>query len=322
MNQAKTPCNKNATPEAVKLLAYLESISGKAVLLGQHTQTRNPKELRYIQDITGKQPAICGFELLAYSGNVRWDSCDEECLTELYEDLGTVENALDWGRKGGIVTFTWHWYSPVGGFDKSFYAEKTDFDPDSALVEGSAENRAVLRDLDLIAVQLKRFMDENIPVLWRPLHESDGTWFWWGRKGPEPAKKLFRYMYNYFTEVKGLNNLLWVWNSVIPEGYPGDDVVDIISRDTYPEAHKHTSQADDYQELIKITSARKLCALAEVGPMPDVNAIIGEQIPWCWYMTWSNDFGSTEEFTDRKQLYENYHSPYAVPFDKLPWNVK
>ncbi|MCC8044441.1 MAG: glycoside hydrolase family 26 protein [Clostridiales bacterium] len=318
MSRIKTPCNPNATKEAIRLMEYLDEVAGKGVLLGQHTQTRQPKELAYIQEVTGKQPAICGFEMLAYSGNIQWDTCNEACLTEIYENNGTIENAFAWGRKGGIVTITWHWYSPVGGRDKSFYTENTDFDPRQALIEGTEEHRAMIRDLDLTAVQLKRFLEEKIPILWRPFHEADGGWFWWGSKGADAAKGLYRFMYQYFTEVKHLDNLIWVWNSAVPEWYPGDDVVDIISRDIYAPAHVHTAFADEYRELIQITPTEKICALAEVGPMPDVDAIMDEQIPWCWYMTWSNDFGATEEFTDKKQLYANYHSKYAVSFEDLP----
>ncbi len=313
-----TPCNKQATKEARKLMEYLAEISGKGMLMGQHTQTRDPKELKYIKEVTGKLPALCGFELLAYSGNINWDHCDEDCLTELYENLGTIENALDWGRKGGIVTLTWHWYSPVGGEDKSFYAKNTDFDAKAALVEGTKEHTAMLRDLDLMAVHLRRFQQENIPVLWRPFHEADGTWFWWGAHGPETARDLYRFMYHYFTEVHHIDNLLWVWNSPMKEEYPGDEVVDIISRDLYPPEHEHNSRAAEYKELIEITSEERLCALAEVGTQPDVNAVIEEGIPWCWYMTWSNEFSVTEQYTTKEQLIANYNSPYAITFDKLP----
>lgn len=313
-----TPCNPNATPEARRLMAYLGSISGKEILLGQHTQTRDPKELRYIRQVTGKEPALCGFELLAYSGNINWDTCNEECLTELYEDLGTLENALAWGRRGGIVTLTWHWYSPLGGWDKSFYAANTDFDPKAALREGTPEYYAMLRDLDLMAVHLRRFQQEKIPVLWRPFHEADGGWFWWGAHGHDTARRLYRFMYDYYTRVHRLDHLLWVWNSPSPEGYPGDDAVDIISRDLYPPAHEHTSRAEEYHELTRITKTERLCAMAEIGTHPSVEAIIREEIPWCYYMVWSNDFAATELFTTKEQLIANYHDPHAITLDKLP----
>ncbi len=317
-NWITTPVNPNATKEARQLLAYLGELPGKGILLGQHTQTRQPKELAYIQEVTGKQPALCGFELLAYSGNINWDSCDEACLKELRENLGTLENALDWGRKGGVVALTWHWYSPVGGRDKSFFSVNTDFDARQALIVGTEEHRAMLRDLDLMAVHLRRFKEENIPVLWRPFHEADGNWFWWGKQGVETAGQLFRFMHRYFTKAHGLDHLLWVWNAPKALGYPGDDVVDIISRDVYPKEHEHTSLADKYRELAAITDKPRLCAIGENGTLPSVEAIAREQIPWVWFMTWSNEFGASEKFTDNAVLKANYDHPYAVTLDKLP----
>ncbi len=318
MNPIIAPSNPNATPRARALMAYLGSISGRKVLLGQHTQSRYPRELAFIEQVSGKLPALCGFELLAYSGNIRWDTCDENCLKELYENLGTLENALDWGRRGGLVTLTWHWYSPMGGRDKSFYAQNTDFDVAAALTEGTDEHRAMLRDLDLMAVHLRRFQQENVPVLWRPFHEAEGNWFWWGVHGPEVARQLYRFMKRYYTQVHHLDHLIWVWNSPLPEGYPGDEVVDVISRDLYPPAHEHTACAEKYRELTRITSQPRLCALGEIGTHPDVNAIGEENIPWCWFMTWSNDFGASETFTSNAQLRANYHSPYAITLDQLP----
>lgn len=312
------PCNPHATPEARRLLAYLGDIAGKGVLLGQHTQTRQPRELAHIRKVTGKLPALCGFELLAYSGNITWDSCDEVCLKELYENLGTLENALDWGRRGGVVTLTWHWYAPIGGRDKSFFSQNSDFSAATALEEGTEEHRAMLRDLDLMAVHLRRFQQENIPVLWRPFHEADGNWFWWGRQGVKIAGQLFRFMHQYFTRVHHLDHLLWVWNAPTPTGYPGDDVVDVISRDVYPPAHEHTALAEKYRELTRITDRKRLCAIGENGTLPSVAAMAEEGIPWVWHMTWSNEFGASDKWTDNAQLRANYDHPYAITFDKLP----
>ncbi len=318
MKLSSTPCNPSASKEARNLMQYIVDISGNSILLGQHTQTRKQEELNYIEKITGKLPAICGFELLSYSGNINWDSCNTECLEELYNNLGTIENAISWGKRGGIVTMTWHLYSPIGGKDKSFYSINTDFDAEAALLDGTAEHEALLRDLDLVAIQLKRFQALNIPILWRPFHEAEGNWFWWGAKGTAIAGKLYRFMYTYYTEVHHLNHLLWVWNAPVKEGYPGDDVVDIISRDLYPPAYEHTSHAVSYAELTQITSALKPCAIAEIGTQPDVARVITEQIPWCWFMTWSKAFCTTEKFTTHQQLLKNYQHPNAITLDKLP----
>lgn len=69
--------------------------------------------------------------------------------------------------------------------------------------------------MDHMAELLKPFCEKSIPILWRPFHESEGDWFWWGAKGPEVAKQLYRMMYERYTVYHGLNNLIWVWNSLI-----------------------------------------------------------------------------------------------------------
>ncbi len=101
-------------------------------------------------------------------------------------------------------------------------------------------------------------------------------------------------------------------------GIPRDDVVDIITRDIYPPDHMHTACAEEYRGLTCITSAQKLCGISECGSQPSVDAIIQERVAWCWFMTWSNSFGASEQHTDNKQLIANYHSPHAITFDQLP----
>ena len=79
--------------------------------------------------MTGKYPKLQGFELLGYSPNVNWEDASEACLTEVKENMHTVETAIKWAKEtDGIVSYCFHWFSPVGGHDKSFYQKNTDFD--------------------------------------------------------------------------------------------------------------------------------------------------------------------------------------------------
>ena len=313
-----TPCNPHLQPEAQMLLDYLSSIEGKAILTGQHTQTTPQEELQVILRETGKLPAVCGFELLAYSPNIRLDDADEACIIEVLNNRGTLDQAWDWVRKGGIITFTWHWFSPLGGRDKSFFTQNTDFDAAAALVEGTAEHTAMLHDLDHMAALLQPFCDAHVPILWRPFHEAEGKWFWWGAKGVGVARDLFRFMFRYYTCHHHLDNLIWVWNCPLPEGYVGDEYCDIVSRDIYPEAHHHGAFQDKYDELMRITDAKKGAALAETGIIPDGDELARMHTPWLWYMTWSNDFALTENFNTHDALRRLYHHAYAVTLDKLP----
>ena len=86
--------NPNATKEVKAVLEYLENIRGKGLITGLHTQTRVQEELLFIEKETGKLPALCGFELLAYSPNINWESCDEECLKELRENEGQIKEQI------------------------------------------------------------------------------------------------------------------------------------------------------------------------------------------------------------------------------------
>lgn len=312
------PCNKNAQDCVKNVLKYLSDITGRYVITGQHTQTMEQEELKHIEKLTGKQPALLGFELLAYSPNINYFDTDEPCITEVIDNYGTLLKAWEWADKKGLITFTWHWFSPLYGRSKSFYAENTEYDPDKALIEGTAENRAFISDMDVMAGILRPFCDKHIPILWRPFHESYGTWFWWGAKGNQTASRLYRMMYERFTKVHGLNNLIWVWNSYIPEAYPGDDCVDIISTDLYPGNHIHTSQAKECRKVVDITTEPKIVLLAETGPLPDVDAIHDEGVDWVGYMSWSKEFCLTEEYTEYEVLGKVYSSPYALTKDMLP----
>lgn len=318
MEKITKPCNPNALPCVHRMMAYLGELSGRGILTGQHTKTRGMEELRHIENITGKQPALLGFELLAYSPNINYWDTDDECLEEVEGNYGTLQNAWEWAAQKGIVTLTWHWFSPLGGRSKAFYARNTDFDASKALVEGTPENCALLSDMDVMAGLLRPFCQAGVPILWRPFHEGDGDWFWWGAKGAETVKGLWRLMFERFTQKHQLNNLIWVWNSPVTECYPGDDVVDIISCDMYPPAHQHTAHLDKLAQVKSITRQPKIALIGEIGTLPSAEALAQEKAEWVSYMTWCNDFCLTENFTTNEALREMYEHPWAVTKDKLP----
>lgn len=305
--------NPNASERTQKLLNYLSETAGKAIITGQHTQTNPMEEIDYIREKTGKEPLLRGFEMLAYSPNINYADATEPCLTEVYENRGTMETALNWAKEtDGIVTLTFHWFSPLGGHDKSFYAKNTDFDAKQILVEGTPERAAFYQDLDVIAAELQKFRDADIPILWRPFHEADGEWFWWGAKGAVVAMKLYRLMFDYFVNAKELDNLLWVWNCPIAEAYPGDDFVDIISVDIYLQKYEKTDYREQYEQLVQATSRNKTAALGEVGYLPDIELLAQSHTPWAYFMTWSKEFCIGEQYNTTDRLKSMYDSSYAV----------
>lgn len=307
------PVNNHATKEAVKLLNYLSDIAGKGIITGQHTQTNAMEEIDYIRKVTGKQPKLRGFELLSYSPNINYENADEACLTEVHENQNTLKTAMKWAMESDVIlTFTFHWFSPLGGHDKSFYAANTDFDAAKVFLDGTPERNAFFRDMDAIAGQLLPFCEAGIPILWRPFHESYGNWFWWGAKGPEVARDLYKLMFHHYVQVHHLNNLLWVWNCNLKEGYPGDEYVDVISMDIYPSNYLATDYHQEYLDLISATTEKKVAALAEVSYIPDVHLLEQSHTPWAYYMTWSKEFCIGEQYNSTEKLIKMYQSNYAV----------
>jgi len=145
---------------------------------------------------------------------------------------------------------------------------------DEILREGTAANRSWRAQLDEAAEGLLELQNAGVPVLFRPLHENNGAWFWWGnnpRDGSVSAAPLWKDMYNYLTRSKGLHNLLWVFSASVPAGpamadvlthYPGNEYVDIVALDIYDDTF--TQQAET--AYAKLQGTGKPFAIAEFGP--------------------------------------------------------
>jgi hypothetical protein len=139
-----------------------------------------------------------------------------------------------------------------------FYTYGTTFNLTAALANTSSENYALLvYDMDVIAWKLLELQAYNIPIIWRPLHEADGGWFWWGAYGPESCIELYKLMFDRYTRVWGLRNLIWLWNSMTPSWYPGSNIVDILGYDSYPAIGDFGPVDTEYEELIALGNNTK-----------------------------------------------------------------
>ncbi|EKQ56486.1 MULTISPECIES: glycosyl hydrolase [unclassified Clostridium] len=309
--------NNNASKECVDLMRLFSKIYGNGILSGQHCNKASGTDFEYTERMTGKTPAILGFDLLSYSLSTETPDSNFECIDELANNRGSIETALIWGKDtDAIITLCWHWFSPMHGRGKSFYTENTNFNLEKALIEGTEENISMLRDLDIIAEQLKKFRDNNIPVLWRPLHEASGGWFWWGAKGPQAYIRLYRLMYDRYVNYHELNNLIWVWNSPDPEWYPGDDVVDINSKDYYAPLENHGPLTIEFLKTAAIPKEAKPVALSENGPIPDPKILKETGTPWLWFMTWNN-FVKELEWNTKEELMQFYNDEYVINLEDL-----
>jgi len=304
-----------ATPEAKKLFATLLQQYGKATFSGQYDQN----ESDWIEMKTGKAPAILGGDLIDYSPS------RTEHMKVPARDF--VPRWIEASKAGQILTLSWHWNAPTDLIDerehkkadgktvdaswyKGFYTEATTFDAQKALADPTSERyKLLLRDIDTIAVQLKRLQDAHVPVLWRPLHEADGGWFWWGARGPETCKALWHLVYDRLTKVHNLHNLIWVWNSPKAAWYPGDDTVDIMSVDMYPSDLRDPLSPAWEEQLAKF-NGRKPLALAEFPGAPDIERMRRFGVRWLYFVSWTGTVGPKS--TAPAVLKSTYGSPYVI----------
>jgi mannan endo-1,4-beta-mannosidase len=284
--QEITPVNKNATPKVQKLLRYLYQIQNKHTLAGQHNY--NHEMNRYsqkAQEIGGRYPAIWGTDFI-WSGE---------------QDPGEkiVAEAIQRHKSGMIVTLMWHAGRPIDeppyNWNESIQGELTEEEWRELTTPGTPLHARWRDQADVVASYLKQLQDADVPVLWRPYHEMNGVWFWWGdKKGEEGYAKLWKLLYDRFVNYHKLNNLIWVWNANAPRDipkdeaysykdyYPGADYVDVLATDVY----NFDYEQKDYQDLLDL-AAGKLIALGEVGELPRPE-ILSAQPKWAWFMVWAS----------------------------------
>lgn len=314
--------NPNASDNAKRLMSFLADSYGTKILSGQYCDTGiGGKEFRVVQDVTGKTPAVLGLDFIEYSPS-RVENGSTGHATEL---------AIQCWEEGGIVTFCWHWNAPTkyltGKWYSGFYKEHTNIDLAKIMNGQDAEGYDLLmQDIDAIAQQLLILQDAGVPILWRPLHEASGGWFWWGTAGPEPYKELYRLLYDRLTNEYELNNLIWVWNGQDKDWYPGDEYVDLIGEDIYPGEHVYTSQVNKYLEAVDYTETPKMVILSENGCVFDPELAVRDGAMWGLWCTWSGEFVAkdtsiftySEQYTEADALKRFYEHEAVITLDELP----
>ncbi len=313
--------NPNATDNAKRLMSYMTDIYGKQILSGQYSDGPYGMERAGIWRVTGEYPAVLGLDMIEYSPSRVANGSSSKA----------VENAIEYWEKGGIVTFVWHWNAPekylTGVWYSGFYKEHTNIDLKKIMDGGDEEGYDLLiRDIDAIAEQLKRLQDAGVPVLWRPLHEASGGWFWWGNAGAEAYKQLYVLLYDRLTNHHGLNNLIWLWNGQSADWYPGDEYVDIIGEDIYPGERVYTSQIKKFLEASEYTKTRKMIVLSENGCLFDPDLAIRDGAMWGFFATWGGEFvlannkmnKLTEKYTEEEMVKKVYAHDAVVTLSELP----
>jgi mannobiose 2-epimerase len=295
------PVNKIATPEARKLLEYLYSISGKKIIAGHHNSVeRIDVYPNRVKELTGKLPEIWGCDFGGY-------------FHKGYADT-LIQAAYKKYKEGYIITLMWHVGRPQDdppfGWKESVQAKMTDKEWEELITPGTKLNSRWINRVDTIATYLKELQAFGMPILWRPYHESNGVWFWWGnRKGENGSAKLYRMMFDRFVNYHKLNNLIWVWNTNAPrqlindeayayeDYFPGLEYVDVLATDVYHSDYRQSH----HDELAKLGQG-KVIALGEVGVVPTPD-ILDHQPLWTWFMIWSNFVNTHNTPQQMRDLY-------------------
>jgi mannan endo-1,4-beta-mannosidase len=296
------PVTPNASPEAVELLKLVYSISGKHTMTGQHNFP-NTKDT-YTQQAAkswGKVPAVYGQD---------WGFAKEGDKDSYLARPDIVAECKRQYALGSIVTICWHAVPPTAEEPVTFMPRRpaaqqpsgpapeklasvqgklTDEQFKDVLTPGTELYKRWCAQVDAVAGFLKQLQEAKVPVLWRPYHEMNGDWFWWGgRRGEYSTARLYRQIFDRYVHHHKLTNLIWVWSVDRPERadrqfadyYPGAEYFDIASLDVYGEFKQSY-----YDDLLKVAAGKPL-ALAEVGRAPTIE-ILAKQPGWTWWMTWA-----------------------------------
>jgi mannan endo-1,4-beta-mannosidase len=243
-----SPANPAANPKARGVLSYFQGLSArndKRILSGQFSNFGNGASVRLMNEIhdkTGHWPAMIGVDYADFGrGSLTSKIPNQACI--------------EYWNQGGLVTVSAHLYNPANPNGGGLRDKGVDLG--DLLKPETDTGRRWMQELDLLAGGLQELKDAGVVVLWRPFHEMNGGWFWWGAKEPDTFIKVWRHMFDYFTRTKGLDNLLWVYapnhGQNTAKYYAGDRYVDLVGLDAYTDFvdREHVKGYDEVAALPK-----------------------------------------------------------------------
>lgn len=271
--------DKQASPHAQKLMHFLVENYGKYIITGQYVSSEKNTELDTVCEITGKYPAIRFSEIQTDSEN-------------------SIQACEQWSAHGGINGLTWYWNTKEYVLSETLPSETdiallSETEIQQALEEKqiSKSCASLLEEIDKISELLKPLADKDIPILWRPLPEAGGGWYWWGADGAEAYCQLWDILYRRMTEYHGLHNFIWLWNGQNQAYLVDTHQYDIASMDIYlaPE-QPFNSRYEEFISLYRMTKHQKLLALSECGTVPDMNQMFLYNTIWSFMGLWYDDY--------------------------------
>ncbi|MBQ8207162.1 MAG: hypothetical protein IJZ89_00305 [Clostridia bacterium] len=224
---------------------------------------------------SGKYPALIGQDLGCYGLDLR--DKDKSFWSR------AICEYVDYAAQGGIITFSSHWRNPTGNFPHTWEDCRGELGHEEVwaelLTEGTELNAEFMEQITTDALFLQALRDNGVPIIWRPMHEQNGSFFWWCIEQEDGYVlngsyfvNLWKYVYKYYTEDMGLDNLLWEFGPNKTNGrnyqdvlycYPGDEYCDLVSLDWYLGGEYNLN--DDGKSYERLMETGKITNLSEFG---------------------------------------------------------
>ncbi|WP_026730745.1 glycoside hydrolase family 26 protein [Flavobacterium denitrificans] len=314
--------DKDATKETKILYHNLKLISKAHILFGHQHATeyghgwKNELNRSDVKSVTGSHPAVVGVDFSDFSGQPK------EVIEKAKESLR--KNVIDTYERGGITTVAWHFNNPVS--ENGFYWKDSLSVPAMSLIKigGSHHEKykEILKTIADFAHSVKAKDGTLAPMIFRPFHEFDGDWFWWGKKytSSEDFIAVWQFTVLYLRNTLGVHNFIYAFSPDVRfnsedeylERYPGNDYVDLFGMDDYADFGrdgKYNLEAG--VKRLKIISdlgikKLKLAAFTETGleSIPNekwwteilLKALKSENLQLAYVLVWRNDSASLTHY--------------------------
>ena len=296
-------------PTALSVLNYLKQISGRQTVAGIHNREPNSRpsmQTDRVARLTGRYPGL-------WSGDFLFSADDVSNRAKMIREC-----KKQWDE-GSIVQLMAHVAPPnqpeVCGWRGGIMSHLSDEQWRDLITDGGSLNKVWKTRLDGFAVHLQSLKQSGVQVLFRPFHEMNQGRFWWGgRPGPHGTAALYRLTRDYLVGVKGLTNLVWVWDMQdmsrdFAQYNPGNDYWDVFAFDVYGDGYRKTW----YDYILTIVGDKPM-AIGECAKLPTAE-MLAEQPRWCFFMSWAE---LTFKQNTERQIIELYRSPRVITRERLP----
>lgn len=341
----------NATAETKALYYNLHRLSKDHILFGHQHATEyghgwsGEDNRSDVKSVTGSHPAVIGVDFSGLSG--RSDQEIEKNKIELKKNIAATYD------RGGVTTISWHFSNPAseGGF---YWKDSVSAPAVKYIIPGGTHHekyKSILQTIGSLAKEIKGKDGKQVPMIFRPYHEFDGDWFWWGKSHctVEEFTSLWKFTVSYLRDSLGVHNFIYAFSpdnkfntaAQYLERYPGDEWVDMLGMDNYGDWGRDGKyNVETGVKKLQIISEyavkkNKVAAFTETGleSLPNstwwmetlLKALKYNNLKLAYVLVWRNDIKSTTHYyapfpghTGVPDFLNFYNDPFTLFENDLP----